>query len=156
MDDFDRRLRAEIHRQGAKDSKGTERTEPSVHADRCAYAVIGAAIEVHRTLGPGFLEKTYEDALVVELGLRRINYRRQVPINVQYKSAELEGYRLDLLVEDVLVVELKAVTELLPIHTAQVLAYLKASNLELALLLNFNREALRDRGIRRVVRGSGT
>jgi len=101
-------------------------------------------------IGPGFLESIYEEALCVELDLRRIPFRRQVPFPLQYKGRDIAEARLDLVVGDKLVVELKAVTVLLPIHAAQILSYLKAGSFPLGLLLNFNVPILRQ-GIRRVI-----
>lgn len=125
--------------------------EPSNRADRAAHAVIGAAIEVHRHLGAGFLEGAYELAMMHELGLRSISVERQVPIRLVYKGVSVGDYRIDLLVDEVLVVEMKAVADIAQIHIAQTIAYLRAANLQLGLILNFARPALRDRGIRRVV-----
>jgi GxxExxY protein len=124
--------------------------EPSVELDRLAHRVIGAAIEVHGVLGPGFLESVYEEALCVELTFRGIPFARQVPIGVQYKGERVGEARLDLLVDQTLVVELKAVEVLAPIHVAQILSYLKATRLHLGLLISFNVTLLR-RGIRRVI-----
>lgn len=126
------------------------RTEPGERIDTLARTVIGAAIEVHRTLGPGFLESVYEEALGIELGLRHIAYTRQTPIALCYKGHPVGESRLDLFVEDTLVVELKAVESLAPIHTAQVISYLKATGCPLGLLINFNVPILK-RGIKRVV-----
>src|SRR5574337_1997226 len=99
--------------------------EPDKQLDQLAHAVIGAAIEVHRTLGPGFLESVYEDALCFELELRHIHYERQHIIAVNYKGRHVGEGRIDILVENRLIVELKAVEELAPVHTAQVISYLK-------------------------------
>jgi GxxExxY protein len=112
--------------------------------------VIGAAIEVHRTLGPGYLESVYEEALGIELSERKIAIQRQHPISVLYKGKAVGEGRLDILVDDQLIVELKAVETLLPVHKAQLISYLKASRLRLGLLVNFNVSVLRD-GIQRVV-----
>ena len=109
-----------------------------------------AALEVHRHLGPGFLESVYEEALAVELGLRHVTFRRQVPIAVEYKLVPVGQARLDLLVGGCLVVELKAVECLLPVHVAQVLSYLKTTRNSLGLLINFHVNMLRQ-GIKRVV-----
>ena len=124
--------------------------EPSAELDRLAHRVIGAAIEVHRNIGPGFLESVYEEALCVELGLCEIPFSRQVPIGVDYKGRTVGEARLDLLVADNLVVELKAVEIIAPIHLAQVLSYLRATRLCLGLLINFNVSTLKN-GVRRVV-----
>jgi GxxExxY protein len=124
--------------------------EPDRKTDALAHAVIGAAIEVHRHLGPGFLEKVYEEALCVELRLRKIPFERQRPAKVEYKGEYVGEGRLDLLVDDLLIVELKAVREVAPIHKAIVVSYLKATGRNLALLINFKVSVLRD-GIQRVV-----
>ncbi|GAB4283032.1 MAG: GxxExxY protein [Deferrisomatales bacterium] len=113
-------------------------------------AVIGAAIEVHCHLGPGYLESAYEEAMGIELTLRGVQYKRQVPVSVEYKGSAVGEGRLDLLVGESLVVELKAVDALAPIHRAQVLSYLKTTALPVGLLLNFNVASMRA-GIRRVV-----
>lgn len=113
--------------------------------------VIGAAIEVHKELGPGYLESAYEEALAIELRLRGLNYARQYPVGLNYKGHSVGEGRLDFLVERVLVVELKAVELILAIHTAQLMSYLKATNCRLGLLLNFNVPVMKD-GIRRIIR----
>jgi GxxExxY protein len=137
-----------MNRQGAKDAK---LREPDFEIDQIARVVVDAALEVHRILGPGLLESVYEQALSVELGLRGIACARQLPIAVTYKNVAIGEARLDLLVANQLVVELKACEQLLPIHLAQVLSYLKASDRSLGLLINFNVCLLRQ-GIRRVIR----
>lgn len=112
--------------------------------------IIGASIDVHRALGPGLLESTYEACLFYELEQRGLWVNKQVALPVTYKEVELEvGYRLDLLVQNKVVVELKSVKELLPVHTAQLLTYLKLSNHRLGLLINFNVAKLTD-GIKRI------
>ena len=126
-------------------------TEPDGELDQFAREVIGAAIEVHRILGPGYLESVYEEALGVELKLRSIEFQRQVPVAVIYKDTKIGEGRLDILVRGRLIVELKAVDNLAPIHEAQVISYLKTTGRQLALLINFNTMLLRD-GIKRVVR----
>jgi GxxExxY protein len=116
-----------------------------------AGEVIGAAIEVHRALGPGLLESAYQAALEHELSLRGLRWVAEMPITASYKGRTLEcAYRLDLFVEDCLVVELKSVTELLPIHKAQLLTYLRLTGQSLGLLINFNVSVLH-KGICRVV-----
>jgi GxxExxY protein len=113
--------------------------------------VIGAAIEVHRELGPGLLESAYEECLCYELSLRDIAFQRQSPLPVQYKKVKLDcGYRLDIVVEDAVIIELKAVEVLLPIHEAQLLTYLKISRKPVGLLMNFNVSVLKNGIIRRV------
>lgn len=115
-------------------------------------AIIGAAIEVHRELGPGLLEAAYESALCHELGLLGISYQRQLEVPVVYKGVALaQSYRVDLLVEGQLVLELKSVDALDAVHTAQLLTYLKLLNLHTGLLINFNCAQLRQ-GLKRVVR----
>src|SRR3989304_9511334 len=115
------------------------------------HGIIGAAIEVHRLLGPGLLESAYEECLARELTLRGLQFERQKPIPVVYKDVKLEcGYRIDLLVEGRIVVELKAVEALGPIHEASILTYLRLSGCSLGLLINFNVPVLKD-GIRRYI-----
>jgi len=123
---------------------------PDEQIETVAREVIGAAIEVHRTLGPGFVENIYETALALELTERGIPFARQVKIDVFYKGTPIGQSRIDLLVGRVLIVELKAVDALLPVHKAQVLSYLKAIKQPLGLLLNFKGETMRG-GIQRVI-----
>ncbi len=116
-------------------------------------AIIGAAIEVHRVLGPGLLESAYEECLCRELALRGVPFERQQPLPVNYKGLALDcGYRLDLLVSRLVVVEIKAVDKLLPIHEAQLLTYLRLGDWKVGLLINFNVPILKE-GIRRCVLG---
>lgn len=122
----------------------TESIEPIVRQ------VIGAAIEVHRELGPGFLESTYEEALAYEFALRQIAFVRQCPVKLFYKQQQVGEGRLDFLVCGLLIVELKAVETILPVHLKQVVSYLKATGGHLGLLLNFNDETMHA-GIRRVI-----
>ncbi|HEV2186919.1 MAG TPA: GxxExxY protein [Stellaceae bacterium] len=118
--------------------------------DPLTEKIIGFAIEVHRQLGPGLLESAYEECLCYELGLAKLAYRRQVSLPVTYKAVRLDcGYRIDIVVENRLIIELKAVERLIPIHEAQVITYLKLSSIPTGLLLNFNTPVLRD-GIRRL------
>ncbi len=115
------------------------------------HAIIGAAIEVHKNLGPGLLESTYEECLSHELLLRNLRFERQKPIPVVYKQTKLEcGYRIDLLVESKIVVELISVEGFAPIHEAIVLTYLRHSGHKIGLLINFNVPTLRD-GIRQFI-----
>jgi GxxExxY protein len=125
-------------------------TEPSAELDVLARAVIDAAVEVHRSLGPGFFESVYEEALAIELSARAISFERQKAISVKYKEQPVGEGRIDLLVAAQLLVELKAVETLAPIHKAQVISYLKATGLQLGLLINFNVPVLRA-GVQRVV-----
>ncbi len=131
------------------DRSTSDNQEPSPEVDRLAREVIGSAIEVHRCLGPGFLEFVYEEALAIELRARGIAYERQVVVRVNYKGHAVGEGRIDLFVEDQLVVELKTVEGLLPIHTAQVISYLKTTRRRLGLLISFNVPVLKD-GIKRV------
>ena len=113
--------------------------------------VIGAAIEVHKTIGPGLLENIYEECICVELSNRGIPFERQKEIEIEYKGIKLESkYRIDILVNNLIVVELKSCDALLPIHEAQLLTYLKLTELKVGLLINFNVPILKE-GIRRLV-----
>ncbi|HEC33881.1 MAG TPA: GxxExxY protein [Chloroflexi bacterium] len=119
--------------------------------NRITESIIGAAIEVHRALGPGLLESAYEACLTFELAQRGLQVERQRPLPVVYQEVKLDcGYRLDLLVEEAVIVEVKAVDRLMPIHQARLLSYLKLSGCKVGLLINFNVKVLKD-GIRRVV-----
>ena len=125
--------------------------ETSAPRDPLTEKVIGLAIAVHRELGPGLLESAYEECLCYELTDRRIAFTRQVPLAVNYKGVRLDcGYRIDLIVDRTLLLEIKAVEKLLPIHDAQILTYLRLSRIRVGLLMNFNTVVLRD-GIRRIV-----
>ena len=126
------------------------RVEPDLRTDDLARTVIGAAIEVHRLLGPGYLESVYEQALAIELELRGLPFERQKTIHVNYKGQAVGEGRLDLLVGGCLIVELKAADALTPIHTAQVMSYLKTTHYPLGLLINFNVPVLKT-GIKRIV-----
>lgn len=115
-------------------------------------AVIGAAIDVHRALGPGLLESTYELCLCRELSLRDVPFERQVPIPVEYKGVRLDaGYRADVIAAAAVLVEIKAIEQLLPIHEAQLLTYLKLGGWHVGLLINFNVALLKHGIIRRVL-----
>ena len=126
--------------------------EPDPELDALAHAVIGAALEVHRRRGPGLDEGLYESALAIEFRLRDIPFERQVAIDVLYKGEFIGQKRLDFMVGGRLVVELKAVEQLTPLHKAQVLTYLKISGMKLGLLINFNTIILKD-GLKRVICG---
>jgi len=115
-----------------------------------AHEVIGAAIEVHQEIGPGFPERVYQNALGIELELRGIAYQPEHKVVVVYKGREVGDGRIDLLVDQQLIIELKVVNELTEVHRAQVSAYLKATGLKLGLLFNFNTAVLKD-GIKRVI-----
>jgi GxxExxY protein len=122
-----------------------------VHDEAVSPRVIGLAIDVHRYLGPGLLESAYEECLCAELAEAHIRYERQVPVPIVYKGVRLDcGYRIDLLVDRCLVVEIKAIERLMPIHSAQVLTYLRLGALQVGLLMNFYAMLLKD-GLRRFV-----
>jgi GxxExxY protein len=125
-----------------------QETPPEVN--ELARRVIDAAVEVHRHLGPGYSESVYENALAIELGLRGISFQRQAGFSVDYKGHEVGEGRMDLLVERLVVVELKAVDRFTEVHLSQALSYLKATALPLALLINFDVPVLM-RGVKRVV-----
>jgi GxxExxY protein len=115
-------------------------------------AIIGAAMEVHRTIGPGLLESAYSQCLGYELTLRKIPFLLQLPLPVRYKGVNLDcGYRLDIVVADAVVVEVKAVESLTPLHQAQLLTYLRLGGWKVGLLINFNVPLLRDGIVRRVL-----
>jgi GxxExxY protein len=124
--------------------------EPDAELDALAHAVIGAAIEVHRELGPGLIEEVYERALCAELLRRNIPFARQVMAPVRYKGDVIGEARLDLLVAGKLIVELKSIDCFAPIHKAQVITYLRITGFKLALLINFNVPVLKD-GIQRII-----
>ena len=127
------------------------RQEPSALADATARQVIDAGLKVHRALGPGLLESAYEVCLAHELNLRGVSVSRQVPLPLHYEGLRLEaGYRLDLVVADAVIVEVKAVESLSRLHEAQLITYLKLSGLRLGLLMNFNVPLFKD-GVRRLI-----
>jgi GxxExxY protein len=136
------------HHEGTKGTKGTKAFALGV-----SQAALGAAIEVHRELGPGLLESVYEMALCRELWIRQLRVERQVPVGVVYKGEELDcQIRIDVLVESSVIVEVKAVEQLAPIHRAQLLTYLKLTSHPVGLLLNFNTVLLKH-GTRRILNG---
>jgi GxxExxY protein len=119
--------------------------------DELSNKVIGCAIEVHRELGPGLLESTYEQCLAYELNQAKIPFKLEVELPVQYKQITLDcGYRMDLLVDERLIFELKSVNQLLKIHEAQILTYMKLAKVQTGLLINFNVELLK-KGLKRFV-----
>ena len=119
--------------------------------EQLTHEIIGSAIEVHKELGPGLLESAYEECLCRELSIRCVPFKRQVVLPVTYKGVKLDcGYKLDLLVEDKVVLELKAVETIIPLHQAQLLTYLRLSGMKLGLLMNFNTTLMTD-GITRLV-----
>jgi len=133
-----------MHRRGAENAEKNDMKE-------LTEKIIGAAIEVHKTIGPGLLESAYEECLAHEMELRNLNFERQVPMPVAYKGVRLDcGYRLDFLVEKAVVLELKAIDALQSIHEAQLLTYLKLGGWTVGLLINFNVPVLKN-GIKRMV-----
>ena len=139
-----------MSRQG-RQGRQAEKGEPSLETDRWAHAVIGAAIEVHRNLGPGFLESIYERALAIELEVREIPFERQAVFPITYKGIMVGEHRCDLVVANRLVVELKAIDSFSSAHLSQVISYLHAGDFELGLLINFSLPLLQN-GVRRIVR----
>jgi GxxExxY protein len=134
-----------IQPETTKDTKGS--------ADRLSFDIVGAAIEVHRRLGPGLLESAYEACLAREFLLRSIQFERQVPLKLEYRGIGVDcGYRLDLVVGGLVIVEVKAVARVLPIHRAQMMTYVKLRKLSLGMIINFNVEILR-MGVYRIVIG---
>ncbi|MGC2322050.1 MAG: GxxExxY protein [Terriglobales bacterium] len=130
---------------------GTE-TQRGLVLEELTNKIIGAAIEVHRELGPGLLESAYEECLCHEFRQRGIEFERQVPLPVEYKGLKLEcGYRLDVVVEDAVILELKCVERVLPVHVAQLMTYLKMTGRKVGLLFNFKVELLSRGIVRRVL-----
>jgi GxxExxY protein len=130
--------------------------DPNDPTTKITEAIIGAAIEVHRVLGPGLLESAYQACLAYELVQREVGFTRQVPLPVTYRDVKIDcGYRLDFLVEGLVVVEIKSVERLAPIHSAQVITYLKLMKCPVGVLLNFNVTAL-THGIRRLENRHGS
>src|SRR6202140_3986051 len=131
---------------------GDTETRSKLLHENLTEQVIGAAIEVHRALGPGLLESAYEECLCHELHLRGLSFRRQVPLPVEFKGIHLDcGYRMDIVVEDLVVLELKCVEHVLPVHEAQLLTYLKMTGKRVGLIVNFHVSALVRGGIIRKV-----
>ena len=121
------------------------------HLNELTHEILGAAIEVHRHLGPGLLESSYRECLCHELSLRRIKFRRECSLPLEYKGIRLDcGYRVDIVVQEQIAVELKSVQALTPVHDAQLLTYLRLGRWRVGLLINFNVPVLKD-GIRRRV-----
>jgi GxxExxY protein len=118
--------------------------------ERIGERIIGAAIAVHRVLGPGFLERIYAEALCLELHAQGIPFERERSVSVIYRDVAVGGHKIDLVVEDAVIVELKAVGRLDPIHEATLISYLRTSKIRLGLLINFNEKLLKD-GIKRIV-----
>jgi GxxExxY protein len=131
--------------------RDTETQRVSEERDPVTEKVIGLAIEVHRHLGPGLLESAYEECLCYEFTQASIPFSRQVALPVIYKNVNLDcGYRMDIVVDELIILELKTVEKILPIHHAQLMTYLKLGNMKTGLLMNFNNAVLKD-GIKRVV-----
>jgi GxxExxY protein len=125
--------------------------EDKVELDQITRRIIGAAIEVHKTVGPGLLESAYQACLAFELRERGLKVEEQLPLPVVYKNVRLDcGYRIDLLVESEIVIEIKAIETLAPIHEAQLLSYLRLSGKRVGLLMNFHVRVLKD-GLKRIV-----
>lgn len=123
----------------------------NIRLDSITEKIIGAAISVHRVLGPGLLESAYEECLCYELSQMGLAFERQVPLPVQYKDVRLDcGYLMDIVVERSVVVELKAVERIIPVHEAQLLSYLKLSGMRVGLLMNFHVPVLKS-GLKRIV-----
>jgi len=139
--------------QSKKSILATEDTEVTEikkeETDALTEKIIGAAIEVHRELGPGLLESIYEEALCYEFELQTIKYKRQVPADIIYKGKVIKGQKIDLLVEDEVVVEIKSLSKMPEVALAQTLSYLKATNLKRGLIINFGEKRLVD-GVKRV------
>jgi GxxExxY protein len=132
-------------------AEGARATEFQAADNQLTDKIIGAAIEVHRTLGPGLLESAYEECLCYELSQLGLGFQRQVELPVRYKCVDLDcAYRIDLIVEGTVIVELKTVSELLPVHSSQLLTYLKLSGKPIGLLINFNVSVIK-KGLKRVV-----
>jgi len=140
------------HRQSKKDPLPPSFPEPDARCDFLAKTVVDAALEVHKILGPGFLEHVYEEALALELEQRSIPFERQAMLSVHYKGRRVGEGRIDLLVDKQLIVELKSVESFAAVHVAQVVSYLRALKRPLGLLITFNVPQLRT-GVRRVVVG---
>jgi GxxExxY protein len=123
----------------------------AMNLNELSSSIIGACIQVHRELGPGLLESAYEECLCYELSRRNLHFTRQQPLPIKYKGISLDcAYQMDVVVENLIILELKSVGKLLPIHEAQLLTYLKLSGISLGLLLNFNVTTMKE-GIRRIV-----
>lgn len=128
-------------------------SRPVLKINQVTEAIIGAAIEVHRTLGPGLLESAYQECLAREMTLRQIPFEREKPLPLEYKGVKLDcGYRLDFLIAEMVVVEVKAADSLLPINQAQLLTYMKLGGWKVGLIINFHAPLLKE-GIKRLVLG---
>jgi len=156
--DFQQQFDRELDRRGARLSPSQlrpaeavqRRVGPTLLYPQLSHDIVGAAIEVHRHIGPGQLESVYQSTMVHELGLRGIRYQTQVPVELSYKGLFVTTFRLDLVVDNLIIVELKAVDRPHPVHRAQLVSYLRATGLRLGLLVNFNVELVH-RSVMRVV-----
>ncbi len=145
------RRNKEVHREDAEIKK--YKGDDTMEVNQITSRIIGAAVEVHRVLGPGLLESAYEECLCRELALQNLPFQRQLMLPVEYKGMHLDcGYRLDILACNLVVVELKSVESLMPVHEAQLLTYLKLGGWNVGLLINFNVPMLKN-GLRRIVHG---
>lgn len=134
-----------------KPQRHRDTEKPIYYFEELSNRIIASAIEVHRNLGPGLLESAYEECFCHELHLRGIPFERQKPLPLEYKGIKLDcGYRIDILIDNKIVVELKCVNEIIPVHEAQLLTYLKLSGIKVGLIINFYTAVLKD-GIRRLV-----
>ena len=149
---FHHRGRRGIHHRGTEDTEGKSkrmmRTEDK--QDPLTFEIIGAAIDAHRILGPGLLESVYEEALCIELEERQLEFQRQKQIDIDYRGRSIGDLYADVIVENSVILELKSVDKLHPIHTAQLMTYLKLAKIRKGLLINFNVEILKQ-GIKRVI-----
>lgn len=145
-----------VNHKGHEEHKTLESTKMAGESipdedERIAHGIISAAIEVHRILGPGFLESIYRKALRYELSLREFSSDEEMPLSIQFKDLQIDGQRVDLLVVRRIIVELKCADRFAPIHEVILLSYLKSTKLRLGLLLNFKAVTLKEGGIRRIV-----
>src|SRR5688572_4706375 len=141
----------EGHEERLSQGPGVRVPSPlSPQAERVMHQTIGCAIAVHKSLGPGFLESIYRAAMCLEMDARRISFEQERPVRVAYRGVEIPGQRIDLIVEGLVVVELKAVAQLADVHRAQLVSYLRTTGIRGGLLINFGARFLRD-GLKRVV-----
>ena len=139
----------ELHRDNTENHRGVKPNLFMININQITEKIIGCAIAVHKELGPGLLESAYEECLMYELRQSGLNALRQVPVPVVYKEIKLDcGYRIDILVENEVIVELKTVDQFIPVHEAQILTYMKFAKKEIGLLINFNVVLLKN-GIKR-------
>jgi len=145
-------ITTEARRTRSESCSGVLALEDKMLERDLSDSIIGSAIKVHKSLGPGILENAYEECLCYELNISGLKFQRQVPFPIEYENIKLESrYRADIVVDNKVIVELKSVEKKLPIHEAQLLTYLKVSKLQIGLLLNFNVTKLKDGLVRRVL-----